>query len=183
MELIKINSNQYNKIVFHLNKLKVHNKNIFSLENEQDQKLIYEIKEVFSLIKLRFNGVEIYNEFDNYKEATRASITLLKLNKKDINKILTLNAKYENLFISEYDGLRLKPNLKDFKDSLFVFDLPEYDEQYTLTIKQFLDLFIELLINNRNELTYPKLDNVIVKLRKLYWEIFNVEFENRENLN
>jgi hypothetical protein len=179
MELTKINSNQYNKIVFHLNKLNSCYKNIISPKNEQDQKLIYEIKEVFSLIKLRFNGVEIYNEFDNYKEATCALKTLSKLNKKEINKILTLNAKYENLFISEYDGLMLKPDSKDFRDSLFVFDLPEYDEQYTMTVKQFLDLFIEFLINNRNELTYPKLEDVIVKLRKLYWEIFNVEFEKR----
>lgn len=180
MESFKLNENQFRIIKKYCSSWKsldysdsLNNKNNEELNtpisfNEKEYLLIENFYQFFTLVTLRYNGIELFPEFEKYKEAKTNLEIIKNINIKDVSKILTTVSKYENMLGQDSVILRLKPNLDNFDFSTFEFSFWNIDYDISLTIEQFLELFIVILKHNINKLSYPNLNKEIKILENIY---------------
>jgi hypothetical protein len=179
MESIKLNEIQFQIIKKYCNNWRAIN--FINPSNDEDESinkpiptdekyyiLIENFYQFFNLVTLRFNGIELFPEFENYKEA-KTSIEMIKnINFRNVSKILTTKSKYENILGQDSVVVRIKPNLNNFELSTFEFSFWNMDYDISLSIRHFLELFIVILKNNVENLSYPNLSKEIKILEKIY---------------
>jgi hypothetical protein len=71
----------------------------------------------------------------------------------------------------------LYQNMQDVKDSIVEITHAYVPELVHITLKDFLFLYINYIDHFKEELTYPPLKEDIVKLKKMYKEMYNEELK------
>lgn len=144
------------------------------MENDEH---ITSLLEFSHILYYRFNGIEMFPDFEKYSQARLLISTIYKLNKTNISQILTTSyCKSETLISDDSSALYIEPNIENYKNTLFKLTVWTDSNLYELSIKQFLDILLIFLINNSKDLTYPNIEDEIIKLKKLYFDIFEEKF-------